>query len=258
MLVHPLSGEYVAAQVDKNSIRIDLEIKVPKKVKKQLPVPQPAPAVAVPRGPGAFPISLLSTMFQEQKTLEPSYFQNVDCVGLPEILTATECRQVIDFAEGQGFHTQRRGHALDFQWCDVVDPSFADAIWNTCGLECFLRQITIDGMVPCGLNEVIRIQKYVEGSRFGRHTDQSVKRQDGRVSKYSLRIFLNGKEEQWFVGGLSAFYIPARQEPVVFEPETGLGLLYPQGERCVVQEETEVTSGCKYVLRADVLFCRTG
>jgi len=111
-------------------------------------------------------------------------------------------------------------------------------------------------MVPCGLNEVVRIQKYVQGSVFGRHTDQHVKRADGRTSKYSLRIFLNGKEEEEFEGGLSVFHVPFRKDPVVFEAETGLGLLYPQGEQCTVQEETEVLFGTKYVLRADILFCR--
>ena len=42
--------------------------------------------------------------------------------------------------------------------------------------------------------------------------------------------------------------------PVIFEPELGLALLYPQGEFGQVREEMEVTAGCKYVLRADVLF----
>ena len=58
--------------------------------------------------------------------------------------------------------------------------------------------------MPCGLNDVIRIQKYTEGGLFGRHTDQPVQRADGRSSRYSLRIFLNSREEKDFEAALKA------------------------------------------------------
>jgi len=232
------------AKMDKDTIKIDMEIKFPKKEKKKKVVEKQSQG------------SLLSGIFTDQKFPEPVYFQNVDCVGLPELLTPKECRLVIDFAEAQGFSMQQRHRVLNLLWSDVVDPFFAEALWQLCGLGWFLRTITIDGMVPCGLNDVIRIQKYVQGSLFGRHTDQQVRREDGKVSKYSLRIFLNGRDDDEFEGGLSVFHVPFRQDPVIFEPEAGLALLYPQGELCTVQEETEVLFGYKYVLRADVLFCK--
>lgn len=228
----------------KDSIKIDMEIKFPRKEPKKKAVEKQSQG------------SLLSGIFTDQKFPEPVYFQNVDCVGLPELLTPKECRLIIDFAEAQGFSIQQRHRVLNMMWSDVVDPFFAEALWQLCGLGWFLRTITIDGMVPCGINDVIRIQKYVQGSLFGRHTDQNVRRADGKVSKYSLRIFLNGRDEDEFEGGLSVFHVPFRQDPVVFEPEAGLGLLYPQGDLCTVQEETEVLFGYKYVLRADVLFCK--
>ncbi|CAK0800088.1 unnamed protein product [Prorocentrum cordatum] len=176
--------------------------------------------------------------------------------GSPTSSRTPECRKIVDYAETLRFSVQQRARVLNMQWVDIVDGDFAEAIWSLCGLGWFFRTISVDGLVPCGLNEVIRIQKYGQGCLFGRHTDQYVKRADGKVSKYSLRVFLNGREERWFEGGMSAFHVPFRQEPVVFEPETGLALLYPQGEHCAVQEETEVFAGTKYVLRADVLFCR--
>jgi len=233
------------AKMGKDTIKIDMEIKFPRKdaAKKK---------VVEKQSQG----SLLSGIFTEQKFPEPMYFQNVDCVGLPDLLSPKECRLIIDFAEAQGFSVQQRQRVLNLMWTDVVDPYFAEALWQLCGLGWFLRTISIDGMVPCGLNDVIRIQKYVQGSLFGRHTDQHVRREDGRVSKYSLRIFLNGRDQDEFEGGLSVFHVPFRQDPVIFEPEAGLALLYPQGELCTVQEETEVLFGYKYVLRADVLFCR--
>lgn len=231
------------ARVGKDTIKIDMEIKFPKKPKVK--------KVVEKRSKG----SLLGSIFTEQQFPEPMYFQNVDCVGLPDFFSRKECLQIIDFAEAQGFSVQQRHRVLNMMWTDIVDPFFADAIWQICGLGWFLRTISVDGMVPCGLNEVIRIQKYVKGSLFGRHTDQHVRREDGRISKYSLRVFLNCSDEE-FQGGLSVFHVPFRQDPVIFEPETGMALLYPQGELCTVQEETEVVFGQKYVLRADILFCR--
>eukprot|EP00913_Durusdinium_trenchii_P005555 g5176.t1 len=102
---------------------------------------------------------------------------------------------------------------VDLCYVDIRDASFAEALWKS-GLGWLLRT-------------------------------------DGRVSKYSLRIFLNGSTDKHFEGGLSVFHVPF-QDPVVFEPMTGLALLYPQGELCTPQEEAEVTFGTKYVLRADV------
>jgi len=229
----------------KETLKIEMEVHFPKKEKKKK-------KTEVKKQMG----SLLSAVFTEQKFPEPQYFRNVDCVGLPFFVTPKECAQIVAFAESQGFSTQHRGRVLNLQWCDIVDPFFARALWDICGLNWFLRTIMIDGMVPCGINDVVRIQKYVTGSLFGRHTDQHVRRDDGRISKYSLRVFLNGVEEGQFEGGASVFHVPFRQDPVVFEPEIGLGLLYPQGELCTLQEEQEVYFGFKYVLRADVLFCK--
>jgi len=229
----------------KDVIKIDMEIKLPPKEKKKKKVVEKQMSS-----------SLLSDIFANQKFPEPRYFQNVDCVGLPMLFTPRECKLIIDFSEAQGFSMQQRHRVLNLMWCDIVDPFFAESIWQVCGLGWFLRTIKIDGMIPCGINDVIRIQKYVQGSLFGRHVDQPVRREDGKVSKYSLRVFLNDVVDD-FEGGLSVFHMPFRQEqPVIFEPQAGLGLLYPQGELCTVQEETEVLFGCKYVLRADVLFCK--
>ncbi|CAE8601312.1 unnamed protein product [Polarella glacialis] len=197
--------------------------------------------------------SVLSALFQEQQFPEPFYYRNVDCVGVRQLMTPEECTGIIDFVEAKGFNRQWRPRLLDNFICDVVDEDFAGALWGLCGLGWLLRTVKVDGLVPCGVNEVIRVQKYVEGCFFGRHTDRPIHREDGlRTSKYSLRVFLNAD----FTGGLSAFHVPFQSDPVVFEPAAGMALLYPQGELCTLQEETEVSHGCKYMLRADVLFCR--
>ena len=42
-------------------------------------------------------------------------------------------------------------------------------------------------------------------------------------------------------GAGSSSALRFRADPVIFEPETGLALLYPQGDQCTVQEEAEAT-----------------
>lgn len=238
------------ASLNKDSLQIDMEIRFPKKEPKQ----QKGRDLPCTRHTG----SMLSTIFLEQKYPEPVYFQSVDCVAFPEFLSSGECQKIIDFAEAQGFSQQNRHRLSNMMWTDVVDPFFAEALWQMCGLGWFLRNLQIDGKVPCGINDVLRIQKFGKGGMFGRHTDKCVARTDGRTSMYSLRIFLNTRENKDFEGGLSAFHViksmVEQPPPVIFEPELGLALLYPQGEFGQVREEMEVTAGCKYVLRADVLF----
>eukprot|EP00440_Ansanella_granifera_P012415 gb/GFBE01013492.1/.p1 GENE.gb/GFBE01013492.1/~~gb/GFBE01013492.1/.p1 ORF type:complete len:322 (+),score=64.70 gb/GFBE01013492.1/:1-966(+) len=200
--------------------------------------------------------SALAGMLQEQKFPEPIHYRNVDCMGIRDFLAPEECTGIIEFAESQGFRRQFRPRLLDVLNFDIVDLDFAETLWRLSGLGWLLRTATTsDGLVPCGFNEVMRVQKYAQGSLFGKHTDRSVQREDGRVSKYSLRIFLNSGRRD-FEGGLSVFHVPFEADTVVFEPELGMALLYQQGELCTLQEETEVVFGCKYVLRADVLFCR--
>jgi hypothetical protein len=231
-----------AIRKGKDTIMINMEIKFPQKEKRKDKEKKKQKVG-----------SILSGMFADQKFPEPLYFQNVDCVAIPFFLSKKECQQIIDFAEASEFRNQHRYRAMNLSWVDIVDPYFGEAMFTKCGLAWFLRSIVVDGMVAVGLNDVIRIHKYVQGNLFGRHIDQVVQRADGKVSRYSLRVFLNGSDGE-FEGGGSVFHIPFRADPVIFEPETGLALLYPQGDQCTVQEEAEVHFGAKYVLRADVLF----
>ena len=132
---------------------------------------------------------------------------------------------------------QKRHRLLNMMWTDVVDPFFAEALWQMCGLGWVLRNLGIDGEVPCGLNDVIRIQKFVQGGYVSLHSDRPISLSDGRVSKYSLRIFLNSgsnsdiSDSTDFEGGVSIFHVPFK-EPVIFTASTGMALFYPQGGVC--------------------------
>jgi len=236
----------VSHDVKREGMEITMVIEAPKAVRPEKRRPRPKQ------------LSKLSLIFEENRFPEPLHYRNVDCMGIPSLLTPQECRKIIDFAESSAsFRDHFRSRVVDMLYFDFMDPSFTEALWRA-GLGWLLRTMKVDDMVPCGLNEVIRIQKFVQGGHVSLHSDRPIRLADGRVSKYSLRIFLNSGanpdiSESDFEGGLSIFHVPFK-DPVIFHASTGLALLYPQGELCTPQEESVVTFGTKYVLRADLLF----
>ncbi|CAJ1352018.1 unnamed protein product [Effrenium voratum] len=121
------------AHCTKDSLRIDMEIKFPKKEKK-------ARSKAEMRRPQRVG-SMLSSVFTEQKYPEPVYFQSVDCVGIPNFLSEKECRKIIDFAEAQGFKLQNRHRVLNMMWADLIDPFLSEALWE--------RAAKRDGLGDC-------------------------------------------------------------------------------------------------------------
>lgn len=203
--------------------------------------------------------SKLSLIFEGNRFPEPVHYRNVDCMGIPSLLSPQECKKIIDFAESSmSFRDHFRSRVVDMSYVDFIDPCFANAFWSA-GLGWLLRTMKLEDLVFCGINEVIRMQKFVQGGYVSLHSDRPFSLSDGRVSKYSLRIFLNSgsnsdiSDSTDFEGGVSIFHVPFK-EPVIFTASTGMALFYPQGELCTPQEESEVTFGTKYVLRADVLF----
>eukprot|EP00438_Fugacium_kawagutii_P023136 Skav208945 [mRNA] locus=scaffold1580:7956:11791:- [translate_table: standard] len=179
-------------------------IQAPQSARPEKRRPRPKEPPASTQHPAAQGLhSKLSLIFEENRFPEPIYYRNVDCMGIPSLLSASECKKIIDFAEASmSFRDHFRMRVVDMSYADLIDPCFADALWKS-------------------------------------------------------GIFLNSgcpeSESVDFEGGVSVFHVPFKN-PVMFYPRTGMALLYPQGELCTPQEESEVTFGTKYVLRADVLF----
>ena len=188
--------------------------------------------------------SKLSLIFEGNRFPEPVHYRNVDCMGIPGLLSKQECNKIIDFAESStesstcSTFRDHRSRVVDMSYVDLVDPCFADALWRS-GLGWLLRTMRLEGdsrgsWVPCGVNEVIRIQKYVQGGYVSLHSDRPIRLAGGRVSKYSLRIFLNSgsnsdvSQSTDFEGGVSIFHVPFK-DPVIFTACTGMALFYPQG-----------------------------
>eukprot|EP00878_Enallax_costatus_P004211 GHUV01004441.1.p1 GENE.GHUV01004441.1~~GHUV01004441.1.p1 ORF type:complete len:263 (+),score=95.62 GHUV01004441.1:156-944(+) len=117
---------------------------------------------------------------------------------VPGVLTVPEAQKFIDAAESQGFqHHSSRGpaygeafrdnHRISFQ-----DPALAEQIWTATGLKETLAGVTVDDMVPVGLNPNLRFYRYSKGQKFGKHIDDSVEVAPGQFTGYTLLIYLSG------------------------------------------------------------------
>ncbi|XP_020531318.1 uncharacterized protein LOC18447815 isoform X2 [Amborella trichopoda] len=134
---------------------------------------------------------------KSKHNVQINQLKNLDLFTIPDILTAAESRAFITVAESMGFSHQgslgpAKGEAYrDNDRISVNDPILAETLWH-CGLQNMFTDIKIRGKVAVGLNPSIRFYRYNIGQRFGRHIDESVELGDGRTTKYTLLIYLNG------------------------------------------------------------------
>ena len=92
--------------------------------------------------------------------------------------------------------------------------------------------------------------------------DQSWKGQErGHETEYTFLLYLNSVDEGGatdgdppLVGGDTVFYSTAKHEAARVSPRAGCALLHAHGRRCLMHGGEEVLRGCKFVLRADVMY----
>ncbi|KAG9286420.1 hypothetical protein G9A89_014586 [Geosiphon pyriformis] len=188
-------------------------------------------------------------------------------VSITSFFSLKECTNFIDFIDqfiplkaANPTLIPKKGEAYrDNDRFSVEDRSFAETLYAITGLSKM-----IFSLIPCnssktvktvvGLNPNIRIYRYSPGQKFGPHYDESVKDSLGRVSGWTLLIYLNGGEEERevpLVGGETVFYRGKKGDEIVVKPTRGLALLHKHGFDCLLHEALEVKKGTKYLLRTD-------
>lgn len=188
--------------------------------------------------------------------------------------SAAESMAFVEVAESIGFVHQgslgpTKGEAFrDNDRISMNDPILADTIWES-GLKRLFSDIKIRGKVAVGLNPSIRFYRYKVGQRFGRHIDESVNLGDGRITYYTLLVYLSGSSRckgnndtssnkdsstHSLVGGETVFYDNRRGVVAEVAPIEGMALLHLHGDKCMLHEARSVTKNVKYVLRSDVAF----
>jgi prolyl 4-hydroxylase len=167
---------------------------------------------------------------------------------IEDFLSPEECDELIKLCESKGFEeaTIIRGEVMmdkntrnnDRLFYD--SPELADKLFNRA-----------KGFIvgdPIRFNERWRFYRYKEGQKFKKHTDMPYK-VDDEVSYYTFMIYLNDD----FKGGATSFHSNDEygfcEEYVL--PKKGTALVFSHWK---LHEGNEVTEGCKYVLRTDVMF----
>jgi prolyl 4-hydroxylase len=170
----------------------------------------------------------------------------------PCIISHEECQALISLSETIGFTYTPvvgaldgpRGFTIqngrDNDRAAIEDFNLADALWRRV-LHAIPRKI--EGKTVVGLNERLRFYRYTPGQSFSPHTDGYFLRANGERSLLTLILYLNDD----YTGGETRFFQPEK----LIVPRRGQALLFSHG---LWHEGLPVTSGCKYVLRTDVIY----
>jgi prolyl 4-hydroxylase len=174
------------------------------------------------------------------------------------LLTADECKQLIDRGEAIGFEAASVAMASGPRVLPSVrnndratfdDPTLADWLWQRVKEHV---PAEIGGATAAGLNERLRFYRYDPSQRFNAHRDGAVERSPGERSRLTFMVYLNERAE----GGQTVFYSEERAGGIrkvvaSVEPRMGMGLFFAHDWW---HEGAKVLSGRKYVLRTDVMY----
>mmetsp|Transcript_27764 Transcript_27764/g.54519 ORF Transcript_27764/g.54519 Transcript_27764/m.54519 type:complete len:275 (+) Transcript_27764:62-886(+) len=197
------------------------------------------------------------------------------------LLSADECKSLIARSESHGYGStdfvkSYRGNLR----LTAKDASLAEVIWQRLQAlvppKLALQAPPVLGdqnwwssypkaagiWEACGVNECWRFAKYKPGDRFMCHSDFSFEKVVGKeMSMLTANIYLNSE----FGGGKTRFY-PSKDPYLEWRsdfgkpnfqvvPKAGLCLLFRQPPACTYWHDgEELLSGCKYLLRSDVMY----
>lgn len=190
------------------------------------------------------------------------------CFVLTDVLTPTDCAQIIAAAEAIEFmpdepidsvDTSRSTLAHNVFW--LADSQLNNIIYNRC--KAFLPD-------SLGLNARWRVYRYAPGAVYRPHIDGAWPGSglDPETGKYVYDMYGDRKSKMTFLirlnddfeGGATTYYIPAPElgfmnARAVTTPK-GSVVCFPHGdaEGSLLHEGSEVLKGFKYVIRTDVLY----
>jgi hypothetical protein len=177
---------------------------------------------------------------------------------LENVLTETECDEIIFTAEDAGFkiagfYTDSAGEATYVdadkrrsKRCILDSAAFADRLWKRIQ-HAVIPRLPV-GLVAKRLNERIRILKYAPGDMFVMHRDGNYMTPDGlEVSQYTVLVYLNDEYE----GGYTTYYNSPDGIGVPVIPKKGSVVI--QHQSCL-HSVPPLISGIKYALRTEVMY----
>ena len=201
-----------------------------------------------------------------------------DVLEAREFLTSAEAEAWVSYGEAHGFELAQHPESSSIAHRDcgrleLNDPEVAEAIFQR--LKTLVPPTLTSGgsqwtAERCAPN--VRLYRYGRGQRFGKHYDQSNDLDSHRRTFYTVLIYLNGGEstkgaasahgggknakssagdsKDNLSGGETQFYHKLKDTVAVcsMTPLKGACLIHAHGERCLLHEGAEVTSGVKVIM----------
>jgi predicted 2-oxoglutarate/Fe(II)-dependent dioxygenase YbiX len=176
---------------------------------------------------------------------------------LEKVFSPEECTAILQVAETHGFETA--GFYNDPEGKPVVVesirksqrvmldmPELATTLFER--VKYALPHKLNNGLTLCGLNERMRILKYLPGDEFKRHTDGNYMTPDAKqISQITLLLYLN----EGYDGAHTTYYNQGDTVGVAVHPTVGSVVLMDQR---LIHEVPPLRSGVKYALRTDVMY----
>jgi len=175
------------------------------------------------------------------------------CKVIPTVLSVEECQAIIHICEEKGFspasfYTDKDGveHYSDIRKSQrlLVDSvSFVETLWKRIQPHVPSTLYTDEEVV--GLNERLRILKYLPGDQFKPHVDGNYVSPQGHVSRLTLLLYLN----EGYDGGFTHYYTHDGRW-LGIPPQTGMVVLQDQN---LYHYVPPLVQGCKYAIRTEVM-----
>ena len=170
-----------------------------------------------------------------------------------KFLSHEECDRLIERCEALGFEEATISTAAGFVMNKSVrdndrvildDPHLANQLWLRA--KPFLPP-TYCHRAAIGFNERFRFYRYAATQQFAIHSDGFYRRENGEQSNLTFMIYLNDD----FKGGETNFFNDQVDLRASVTPERGTALVFVHYQ---LHEGAAIETGCKYVLRTDVMF----
>jgi predicted 2-oxoglutarate/Fe(II)-dependent dioxygenase YbiX len=180
-----------------------------------------------------------------------------DIFTIKNFFTPEECQKYIDKCESIGFGEATintvEGAIVNKRMRNnerVISDDFETAgiVWER--IKEFLPEYSTKAV---GVNERFRYYRYEPKQFFDWHFDGEFRRSTGEFSRLTLMIYLNDD----FTGGTTDFNFNVgviRDSDSIIKtiPEKGMALVFVHH---VLHRGSPVSTGKKYVMRSDIMFC---
>jgi hypothetical protein len=193
----------------------------------------------------------------------------VDAFTATNVLTPEECADFVRSSEAAGFRRSGEGGGPHFAGnrtrATLTDERLSQRLFSR--LEPYLAPIRhrdakpwyFDFLgplvpsgtyVPVGVNDFMRVSRYVPGGKFRDHRDTGYVRDDQYVGFWTLLLYLNDD----FEGGETTIYDESNGKLAhTVKPEVGKVFAFYHFQ---MHAGLEVTSGSKLVARTEIMYAR--